>query len=189
LSSTSRGTKSSAPGASLYTEAPGLRQILRRIDFDLRGDLAQVEASCAAAADLTLRLMARSGIPGIRLRYFNDPGFNVQGAGKSCREVFEKNGVAGVAILEHPHFLPYLRYFLFGPDLPSDVVAGFVEMVREDADRDQLHPFARASMRAPPERRPQRRRELTEEFFKLALEVSLDDWTARSVRDAARSAR
>lgn len=49
-----------------------------------------------------------SGFFPLVMEYF--PG----GRGRSRADVFEKNGTRGEAIFRHPHFLTYLRYFLYG---------------------------------------------------------------------------
>ena len=51
---------------------------------------------------------------------------------------------------------------------------------------DQLRKFGREVARQFPR---QRRADVAEELFKLALECGLELFTARSVRDAARAAR
>jgi len=46
-----------------------------------------------------------------------DPAYFVCGHGLSHLQVFEKNGTRGDDVFRHPHFVKYLRYFLYGPDL------------------------------------------------------------------------
>ena len=83
------------------------------------------EADCA----LALSLMERDAIPEPRKKYFLEQGHNPEGRGKSRMQIFEKNGTTGKDILRHPHFLPYLWYFLYGADLPPSVLAAFREEV------------------------------------------------------------
>lgn len=74
-------------------------------------------------------LSDRSAIPQERLNYWNDPEYK-QGRMKASRkEVFERNGCHGADIYMHPHFIPYLRYFLFGAELPDAVITAFEEKV------------------------------------------------------------
>lgn len=75
--------------------------------------------------ELAERLLERKAISDTRLRYFTDPECNPGGRGKSRKDVFEKNGTRGDEILRHPHFLKYLEYFLYGPNLPSEIVVKF----------------------------------------------------------------
>ena len=68
-------------------------------------------------------LIAREPIPEIRLRYFTDPKLPVGLYGKSHKQIFEKNGTTGLAIYQHPHFLPFLWYFIHGSRLPGEIKA------------------------------------------------------------------
>jgi hypothetical protein len=111
------------------------RALIARIDFDpdqmrLHGRFYDViEESRAAAKEVTLSLIEREAIPKIRRAYFTDPALNV-GLKRSRIEVFEGNGTRGEDIFEHPHFLLYLRYFVFGPDLPKATIEGFCELMK-----------------------------------------------------------
>lgn len=173
---------------SLTAEEEGL---LAQIDFDFnyRTDRARVLESLQAAKTLALSLLERDAIPEMRWAYFTEANYNI-GSKWSRLEIFAKNGTSGEKILEHPHFLKYLRYFLFGPELLPDTVAGFLKIVEADAGTsgevlDQLRAYARRQVR---ELRADRRR-LAEEFYKLALEYEETEYIARSIRDAALSTR
>ena len=140
----------------------------------------------AAAVSLTRSLLERNAIPKVRLRYFTDPELNIGGHKKSRRDAFEVRGIKGDAIFQHPNFLRYLKYFITGPDLPTETVDRFWTIVIDDRGtsgmvRDQLRQFARHEARRLP---PEQRRKAVEEFFKLALECGLDVGLARSIRDA-----
>lgn len=57
--------------------------------------------------------------------------------------------MSGRAILEDPNFLKYLRYFLFGPDLPADTINRFRQVLIDEAGTsgmilDALCPCVRA---------------------------------------------
>lgn len=142
-----------------------------------------LKISCAAAAPLVNSILSRKAVPEIRMRYFIDPELNI-GLKKSRKAVFETNGTKGDAIFRHPHFLPYLEYFIYGPQLPDTVIEGFCQLVSNfDAERDEARKFARKMVRQF-ELNP---RVTYEEFFKLALECGMNVDDARSVRDAVRS--
>jgi hypothetical protein len=144
--------------------------------------------------DLVCRLMdsliARKAIPEPRLRFFNDPDYNI-GAGRRSRyEGFEKNGTKGDKIFRHGHFLKYLRYFLFGADLPPGVIASFVGRVADcgtitSGDIEPLEKFARQQTRehglAP--------KEAADEFYKLALDLNLSQSYAASIRKSVMTVR
>lgn len=148
------------------------------------------DAMFAASAELMKRLVERNAIPAVRLRYFTDPGFNIGGHGKSREDVFVRNRTSGDAILAHPHFIKHLRYFVLGPDLPQNAIAGFRQILISDVGTsgmllDQLCKFTRAESRALSS---PSRYDVHEEFFKLAMECGLDTYFATSVRKAAQSA-
>jgi hypothetical protein len=162
-----------------------------RIDFDpgWTSERERVLESCDCAAKLIKLLLKRNAIPQHRLDYFTDPEYNI-GTKMSRQAVFERNGTRGDEILEHPHFLKYLRYFIYGANLPTPTVEGFCRIVRADRGTSgevlsQLHSFARREIRD----RKLPRGEAAEEFYKLALDCGLDVDRAKGVRRAALEAR
>ncbi len=176
----------------IITLDPEEQKLFELIDFEVSGvrERETLRISCMAAAELTRSLLKRGAIPKIRLQYFTEPELNIGNRKKSVMQVFEANGTKGDAIFTHPHFLKYLKYFIFGPDLPAIVITQFRQVVSDDMGTsgmilNQLRQFARAETRRL---LLEKRREAVEEFFKLALECGLDVSTARSIRDAVRSA-
>src|ERR1051326_3289170 len=108
--------------------------LLKRIDFNPSSethDAAYWRAVGAAAQTLTESLLERDAIPEVRVKFFVDPELNIGGRGRSRAGVFEKNGTLGREVFRHAHFLKYLHYFLYGPDLPADVLDTFVKRVEE----------------------------------------------------------
>lgn len=150
-------------------------------------DKVILRQSCKEAASLAIGLLSRKAIPEIRLRYFTDPKLNIGKAKMSRKQVFEANGTKGKAIFEHAHFLPYLKYFVFGPDLPQEVIEQFCTAVADElfisgGDMDHLWKITSNATR-------QRRLNplhASEEYFKLALECGLLEKYARSIRDTVR---
>lgn len=143
-----------------------------------------------AAYRLMKSLVARKAIPEVRRKFFTEPDFNVGGRGRSHADIFEGNGTRGDAIFRHPHFLKYLRYFLYGPDLPPEVITAFRKKIADSAfitssDIIPLGAFARKLTRA----NRLDGGDAAEEFFKLALECGLELYEARSIRDAVKKAR
>ena len=121
----------------------------------------------------------RGAIPHQRLSYWNDPDYNTGRPRTSHKGVFERNGCTGEDIYTHPHFLQYLRYFLFGPDLPDPVIAKFEEKVGNpdwvtSSDIVPISKYARALTR----QFGLDRRHAAEEFFKLCLDMGLGLSTA-----------
>ncbi len=135
-----------------------------------------LKESCQAAGELTKMLLERNAIPKIRVEYFTNPEFNIsQGGRKSRKEIFEGNGTKGDKILFHGNFLKYLKYFIYGSDLPANVISEFVKQ----KDEDDLPAIARNLVR----RYRLNPKIACEEFYKLCLECGLE-WESRSVRDS-----
>lgn len=146
-------------------------------------------ASLDAAHALTVSLLKREAIPLVRISYFVDPELNI-GCSRSRQQVFEGNGTAGEDIFRHPHFFRYLRYFVLGPDLPEATIRRFADAVADcglvtSGDEEALQRLARAEVR----RCGLERMAAAEEFFGLALELDLDAWTARAIRDSVMKLR
>jgi hypothetical protein len=102
----------------------------------------------------------------------------------SHKGLFERNGNRGEEIYEHPHFLPYLRYFLYGADLPATVIAALKAKVGNpewlsSSDIVPLTKFARTLAR-----QNGLDRSASEEFYKLALDLRLPLYTAGAIRKA-----
>ena len=177
---------------------------MREPDIVLTGEeftlLSQVNFSWKSHDDLRsslepMRLLAnsileRGAVPAVRIAYLTDPGFNPGGRGKSREEIFQRNGTSGDEILRHPHFLKYLEYFIFGPDLPAPVVDKF----RSEAsfsghltggDINDLAPYARSCVRsyglAP--------HDAAEEFYKLAVECGAMPTFAETIRSSVRAVK
>lgn len=133
--------------------------------------------SCQAAGKLSEMLLNRHAVPEIRIEYFTNPKYNI-GTNKSRKEIFEGNGTKGSDIFYHGNFLKYLHYFIFGPDLPRDLIDEFFAEV----DEGNLPSLARKLVR----KYGLDSRVAAEEFYKLCLECDLAEEESRSVRDSVR---
>ncbi len=162
-------------------------QLYAQIPEDFDHDSWQNTAD--AMEELMKSLLARSGIPEIRLRVFSDPGCAETG-NQSRQSVFESNGTSGRDIFRHGNFVKYLRYFVKGPELPIGVIDGLCKILNDDHGTsgmvlDQYRRYARKCVRDF---------ELDPacagtEFFRLGLEIGMDLTAARSLREAAKSVR
>lgn len=122
------------------------------IDFhtDFR-DRDAVLPMLAAAGKVSPMLLARGAIPERRQQCFTQPGW---GAGRKSRlDVFEGNGTKGVQIFSHGNFLKFLRFFVYGADLPAAVKSAMRDQVADprwftDGDREPLRTLARQLARA-----------------------------------------
>lgn len=135
-------------------------------------------------------LVNRNAIPEHRRNWFHEPSFFIGGRGKSRKQLFEKNGTVGKEILRHPHFYRYLHYFIFGPNLPEGLMAGYERFVHQlmkpltSGDVEPLRKEIRRLMRSY-----DLDRSSSEEIYKLALELDLGRWNAESVYRAAGDVR
>lgn len=171
------------------------RQLIKGINFDLQFNSSgpnfheRLKESAELAQKLTLALLERNAIPQIRLDYLTDPKYNI-GTLKSRIEVFESNGTKGKDIFGHGHFLKYLKYLIFGPDLPVSVIDLFKKIVKDDLGTtgDLLEELTRYTRAACRDLRMESGR-AAEEFFKLANECGLDDTFSLAIRKAAMSVR
>jgi hypothetical protein len=140
---------------------------------------------------LMAALLERNAIPLARRKFFTDPAWFIGGHGLCHLQVFEKNGTRGDDIFRHPHFVKYLRYFIYGPDLPKDIIARFQKKVGDcgspftSGDAITVADFARDLTRS----HGLQPHNAAEEFFKLALDCGLDPEDARTVRDSVKRVR
>lgn len=169
--------------------------LLEKIDVRVRHDSheegrAAYLANRAPILGLLRSLRERDGIPEERVRYWLDPEYNTGRLKSSHKGVFERNGRRGDEIYEHPHFVPYLRYFLFGAELPRPVMAAFEEAVGnpEWVTSGDIVPMGKHARGLAREYRLDRR-DAAEEFFKLCLDMGLGVHTAASVRRAVMQLR
>lgn len=143
----------------------------------------------AAMEALTASLLDRDAVPEIRQRLFADSTF-AETYNRSPREAFEINGIRGNDIFRHVDFLPYLRHFIHGPDLPRPIIDGLITILNEDRGTagmvlKQYEQFARKSVKAY---RLSRSIAATE-FYRLGVEVGMSVASAHTLRKAALSAR
>lgn len=142
-----------------------------------------------AMQSLMESLLGRNAIPEIRIRLFKEPGLAEKGS-RSRLEVFEGNGTRGKAIFGHGNFPSYLKHFIDGPDLPAAAIHGLCRILNEDAGTsgmvmDQWRSHAKKCVR---EFHLERHKAATE-FFRLGVEIGMEVDDARTLRDAALSAR
>ena len=164
--------------------------LLNDIDFaphrlDLEGQDAAYEANDQAIPALLKSLHERDAIPRARLSYWNDPKYNIDRTKLSHKGIFESNGCAGADIYTHPHFLPFLRYFLFGADLPDAIIEAFEQKVGNPdwVTSGDIVPMGKHARTLAREYNLDRLH-AAEEFYKLCLDIGLQQSTGRMVRDA-----
>lgn len=163
--------------------------LLAGIELDaLKMDHEQYRRQSPLVQQLTKKLMDRRAIPEVRLRYWSDPDYQLGRLKTSHQGLFERNGTRGDDIIIHPHFLKYLRYFLFGASLSENVIVAFEETVGDpqwvsSGDIDEIAKGTRGIVRKFGQQGED------EEFYKLALDIGLHQWFAKVVRDAAKQTK
>ncbi|MYA59938.1 MAG: hypothetical protein F4X40_05190 [Chloroflexi bacterium] len=135
-------------------------------------------------------LLGRRAIPDARLRYWSDPEYCTARGKLSYEQNFASNGSTGREAYQHLHFLPFLRYFLFGCELPDAAIELFetglgLEGIKPESftsgDHEPMWKLARKLTRKYG--LVKRKQCAAEEFLKLCLDLGFDIHTARSVRD------
>ena len=170
------------------------KSIVDKIDLGMWPPPSKHHEVCQANEQPILALLSslteRHGVPEQRWNYWSSPAYRI-GRGKgSCKDVFEAKGSSGDDAYAHAHFIPYLRYFLFGAYLPSHVIEEFEEKVGnpEWVTSGDVVPIGT------------RARDLTKqyslnrdgaalEFFKLCLDIGLTLSVAKSVRHSVMQLR
>jgi hypothetical protein len=105
------------------------------------------------------------------------------------RDIFARNGSSGRDAYTHPHFLPFLRYFLYGADLPTAVIKEFETQIGDPrwfsgSDILGLTKETRAIVR----RYNLRDYHYADEFHKLAIDNGLGHYDCEAIRKAAAEA-
>lgn len=102
-----------------------------QIEFDQSHvrDHEHWKANSDLAYNLIALLAKRNAIPSHRMRYFDDPNLNPGGRGKSRKDRFLANSGSHDDMYRHNNFLAYLRYFIYGPDLPRPLIDSFAKVV------------------------------------------------------------
>lgn len=154
---------------------------LGQIDFSRRHDDATVRSLQPMAA-LFESLVARGGIPVERMRYYTSPDRYPSGRGRSREAWFEANGTPADGAHLEASFLPRLEYYVFGPNLPADIVSAFRQAALSDGrlsswEIERLKPGATQVVRAL----AQEISLSAEEFLKLAFECGAQPTAATAL--------
>jgi hypothetical protein len=165
------------------------QQIAEKIVFDNEGyiGLARERAieNGELAASLMGSLLNRGAIPKIRLRYFTDADYNPGPGNRSRHAYFRQNAGSDEAVFRHGHFLPFLRYFVYGAELPDPVKEAFLKRAQDPWIKEEdLVNLARTQVRELLQTPSRRDHTLPDRFYQLALDCGVDEGQARIVREA-----
>lgn len=133
------------------------------------------------AAKLADILLSRDAIPDCRIKVFSDDRFTT-GRDPSPWKQFQRNGNTKDETLRHPHFLAWLQYFIYGPNLPSSYIRIFQEKIEElapitSSDSETLRHFTRSLTK-----QFGLKKSGADEVFKLLLEFEDDVYLAQTMR-------
>lgn len=121
------------------------------------------------AAQLVTMLLDRDAIPNVRKKVFSAAEY-ATGPGPSVAEQFRRNGNSHEQTIRHPHFLEWLRYFIFGAQLPDTMIEAYKRLIDElqpltSGDAQVLRKFTRQQVRQHGLEKSQ-----SDEVYKLILE-------------------
>ena len=164
----------------------------RQEDLFSESDAAQRNGELALT--LMTSLLARSALPEVRLKYFEDPTYRTGRIKGSYRNLFERNKTIGDDIFRHPNFLEHLRYFLFGTELPDDVIKVFSSKAIAfghvgPSDALELGTLGRDLTRKRDLAAHIGANAVAEEFYKLALDCGIYQGHALAIRRRVASIR
>jgi len=169
---------------------PNELDLYKQIPFSKKGvELTDEEIIKGSEASVLLvdSLLKRQAIPEVRLQYFINPLYNIHSK-RSHKDIFEMNGTHGEDIVRHPHFWPYLYYWIHGPDLPKKTKQEFITLVRkEEYISGSDIPVFRDFVRTETRKYGLKPKEASEEFYRLALECGIVEHLARMIRDYVRA--
>lgn len=166
--------------------------LVDELDFEVGSHDAYL-ANKKPIVSLMHSLVARNAIPDHRWKHWTDPKYNLKGRIKaSNKEIFEQNGNKGNEAYEDPLFLHYyLRYILYGPDLPDEIIEEFEtalenELIRPEwftsGDYDHVWKTARKLARTLIRQHYLHKHDVADEFWKLCLEMEFSESVADSTR-------
>jgi len=161
-------------------------ETLSGIELDQSGlDHEQYKRQGPLVLQLLKSLVERDAIPKVRQQYWSDPEYQIGRLKTSHKGLFERNGRQGEEIYTHPHFLKYLRYFLYGAQLPEGAISEFEEAIG-NPEWVSSGDIADITKRTRNIVRKYGLQTEDEEFYRLALDVGLSQCFSKSVRDSVK---
>lgn len=167
--------------------------LVEAIKFDPHATLGDTQAFHAngdLVVQLTTSLLDRDAIPVQRLRYFTDPDYYVGGRGSSRQSSFMGKGHDSESMMRHGHFLKYLRYFIYGADLPGPALQCFTQAVEGcgPITSGDIVPL-RATARELARTYHLEPKAAADEFYKLCLDLNLGPSDAASIRSSVQQSK
>jgi hypothetical protein len=182
-------------GAILLTPAETVIRVAMKLhQEELFHDSDAAQRNGELAVTLMTALLLRGAIPEVRLKYFDDPAYRTGRTKGSYRQLFERNKTVGDDIFRHPNFLRHLRYFLFGADLPDDVIEAFSGKALAyghvgPSDALELGTLGKDLTRKNNLAVRVGAHEVAEDFYRLALDCRIYQGHALAIRNRVASIR
>lgn len=136
-----------------------------------------------ASFNLSYSILKRNAVPFYRLRYFDDPKHNLSNPKRSRLDNFMEKLSSVDEIMKQPTFLKYLKYFIYGPDLPTRVVSELVKIKEEVFYDDEFFNNAKPLVSFFCRNSPISKSSLAEEFYKLSLELEIESGFGEQLRN------
>lgn len=132
---------------------------------------------------LSKSLLEREVIPEIRLKYFVEPAYNLGNTKRSHKDNFNMNGTVGEEILSHPSFFKYLKYFIYGADLPEELKVKLGNLYKNMHYDDDFVEAATPILKQYFFNSSVERSSFSEEVFKMSLDLGVQLNFAKIIRD------
>jgi hypothetical protein len=148
------------------------------------GDHEENDKQSNLQKQLTHSILKRKIIPPRRLAFFTDPELRAGHGNGSWQEIFESNGTRGDEIFEHPHFLPFLKYFISGAELTTELKQGAQHLYEKTAFK-QDYPDLLYTLATQRKYLPINKWEMNnyaEEIYKLLLDFNVPSYNAKTIR-------
>lgn len=178
------GNSSTIPVVELLPQEMELLKNLGDFSINTKEDIEVRKAMLKSSKELSNSLLNRNAIPKPRLRYFSDPKCNLSNPRISHEQIFEDNGKKGSAILEDPSFLKYLKYFIYGPNLPESLLSELYRIKAESFYDDDFKDLALLHIRSYFKRSSLTAKELSEEIYKACLDLEIEDIFSVQIRNS-----
>lgn len=168
----------------LLPEEMDLLKNLGDFSINMQEDFHDRLARLKNCKELATSLLKRNAIPKSRLCYFSDPKHNLSNPRKSHKQIFEGNGKKGTAILEDPSFLKYLKYFIFGPNLPETLLSELYRIKAKSVYDDDFKDIALPHIRSYFKRSSLTAKELSDEIYKVCLDLEIEEVYSIQIRNS-----
>ncbi|MDZ4667529.1 MAG: hypothetical protein SGJ00_06565 [bacterium] len=158
--------------------------ILGDFYIDLSEEFEVRKAKLNAGRLLVTSLLKREAIPQCRIDFIKKPIHNLSNSPKSKEQIFEDNGTKGEMIFKDGNFLKYLKYFLYGPDLPMSLISQLKGVCKGHYYSDEFVENAKPIIRTFFKQSNISQKGIATEIYKLCLELGIGQVYSKQLRDS-----